>query len=119
VDRIAYRKLFMGGLLVSAIAFSSYAFPSNYLQVIPIQILIAISWSLLQVGAIGLLTTSNAEKATVVGLFSSARSLAQVIGPVLAGVISQYYGFQTLMIFSGGLTFAALAIRWVVERREN
>jgi len=111
VDRIDHEKLFLGGLLLSAIAFTSYMLPSNYIQVIPIQILIAISWSALQVGAISILTNSNSEKATAIGLFSSARSLARVIGPLLAGVITQYYGFGALMMFAGGLTFSGFLVR--------
>ncbi|MCX6695734.1 MAG: MFS transporter [Candidatus Altiarchaeota archaeon] len=115
VDRVEHKKLYNWGMILSAITFMSYVLPSNYLQMIPIQIMIAISWSCLQVGAIGILTTSNVEKATVIGLFSSARSFAKVIGPLMAGVITQYYGFHALMLFAGGLTLAGFALRKLLD----
>jgi len=110
VDRFDFEKLFVWGLLISSLAFYGYVLPTNYLHVIPVQIMVAVAWTTLSVGAMGLLTEKNREKASVIGLFSSTRGLAQIIAPLIGGVISQYWGFHALMGFSGTIALAGLAI---------
>jgi MFS family permease len=113
VDRYDTEKLFTWGLAVSALAFYAYNLPTNYLQVIPVQVLVALAWTTLSVGAMGLLTERNSEKATVIGLFSSMRGFAQIVAPLLGGVIMQYSGFHALMTFSGTITLAGLAFHLI------
>ncbi len=117
VDRIDYARLFRWGLILSAVTFYSYVFPTHYLHAIPIQVTLAAAWSALSIGAMGLLTARNAEKATVIGLFSSARSTARIIGPIAAGVITQLWGFDQLMMFSGTLTLAGLTVHLIKKKR--
>jgi MFS family permease len=116
VDRYDFEKLFTWGLIISALAFYAYNMPTSYLQVIPVQVMIALAWTTLSVGAMGLLTERNNEKATVIGLFSSTRGFAQIIAPLLGGVIMQYWGFPELMAFSGSITLFGLLIHLIWRR---
>ena len=116
VDRFNYSRLFAWGLLLSAVTFYGYSLATSYLHVIPLHLVLAAAWSALSVGAMGSLTRKNPEKATVIGLFSSARSVAAVVGPVIGGVITQYWGFTALMLFSGTLTMAGLGA-YLIKRR--
>jgi MFS family permease len=110
IDRYDNETLFTWGLALSSIAFYAYGLPTYYLHVILMQLIVAAAWSALSVGTMGLLTERNREKATVIGLFSSARSFAQIIGPLLAGVITHIWGFNALMAFSGSITLAGLML---------
>jgi MFS family permease len=116
VDRFDNERLFAWGLAISAIAFYAYVLPTNYIQVIPVQLLIALAWTTLSVGAMGLLTERNHEKATVIGLFSSMRGLAQIIAPLIGGAILQYWGFRELMFFSGTITLVGLLIHLTMRK---
>ncbi|MFH1055929.1 MAG: MFS transporter [Candidatus Altiarchaeota archaeon] len=118
VDRYDINRLFTWGLALSALGFYSYTLPENYLQVIPVQVLIAIAWTTLSVGAMGILTKANDEKATVIGLFSSTRGLAQIIAPLIGGIVMEYYGFNELMMFSGTITLFGLLVHFLIRRRE-
>ncbi len=116
VDRFDFEKLYTIGLASSALSFLAYMFPENHMQVIPIQFMIAFAWTTLSVGAMGLLTERNVEKASVIGLFSSTRGLAQIIAPIAGGVIMQYAGFRELILFSAAITAAGLAAHLAVGR---
>ena len=117
VDKYDPEKLFVWGLAISSLAFYSYIFPRSYLQVIPVQVMIAVAWTTLSVGAMGLLTEMNNEKAQVIGLFSSTRGFAQIIAPLIGGVIVEYWGFTQLMLFSGTITLLGLLIHLSLKRR--
>jgi MFS family permease len=110
VDKYNPLKLYRTGMIISALAFYAYTLPTSYPHVIPIQLMIALAWTTLSVGAMGILTDKNQEKASVIGLFSSTRGMAQIIAPVIGGAIMQYLDFTHLMSFSAAITFLGLAI---------
>jgi len=117
IDRYGSERLFTWGLILSALAFYGYGLPTYYLHVLIMQLMVAAAWSALSVGAMGLLTERNPEKAAVIGLFSSARSFAQIIGPLIAGAVTQLWGFGALMIFAGTITMAGLAAHIILRKR--
>ena len=80
------------------------------------QIVLGFAWSTLSVGAMGQLTQKNHEKATVIGLFSSGRSFARILGPLIAGILVLAGGFPLLMAFAGASTLVGL---WVNMRAKN
>jgi len=116
VDDIRYGRLFRWGLVLSALAFYTYMLPTNYLHLIPVQLLVAVAWSALGTGAMGSLTVNNREKATVVGLFSSSRSLARIMGPFIAGILTSWGGFTALMTFSGSVTLGGFLVHLWLRR---
>jgi MFS family permease len=116
IDGYDHEKLFSWGLAISAAALFAYVLPGNYLEVIPAQFLIAAAWTTLSVGAMGLLTERNHEKATVIGLLNSTRGFAQIVAPLIGGVILQYWGFKELMFFSGTITVIGLLIHLKLTR---
>lgn len=101
-------RLITYGLIASVIVFAVYGLATNYLQLIPVQILLAIAWSCLFVGALNFLLKKNLERGTAVGLLYSTSSLSGGIGPLLGGGISQVWGFPTLMYVSSAFCFAGL-----------
>jgi MFS family permease len=116
VDRFGFEKLFTWGMAISAVALYAYVLPRNYIEVIPAQILIALAWTTLSVGAMGLLTERNHEKATVIGLFSSTRGVAQILAPLVGGVIAEYLGFKAMMAFAGTITTIGLVIHIMLKK---
>jgi MFS family permease len=99
-DRFKGEVLVKGGLLLSTLVFFSYALATSYLQIIPIQILLAVSWSCLYVGSLLDLTNKNIEKATSVGILNSVISLSGIFGPIFAGIISEICGYREVMYFA-------------------
>jgi DHA1 family multidrug resistance protein-like MFS transporter len=108
IQRFNPARIFSIGLLISVLVFAVYGVATHYLQLIPVQILLAIAWSGLFVGALNFLMAKNVERGTAAGMLYATSSLSGGIGPFLGGAISQIWGFPTLMYVSSGLSFAGL-----------
>jgi DHA1 family multidrug resistance protein-like MFS transporter len=101
-------RIFTLGLVSSVLVFAIYGLATHYLQLIPVQIVLAIAWSGLFVGALNYLLAKNVERGTAMGLLYATSSLAGGIGPFLGGAISEVWGFPTLMFASSGISFVGL-----------
>lgn len=110
VERFRESRLFVLGFGLSALVFLLYAFVNNYLQLIPVQMLLASSWSCLYVGALLLLLKNNEERATSTGILFSTISISGAAGPFLGGLVAQLWGYQPLMYFAAGLSLAGLGM---------
>ena len=108
IQRFNPARIFIIGLLSSVLVFAIYGMATHYLQLIPVQILLAIAWSGLFVGALNFLLAKNVERGTAVGMLYSSMSLSGGIGPFLGGAISQVWGFPTLMYVSSGFSLVGL-----------
>ncbi|MEM3402519.1 MAG: MFS transporter [Candidatus Hadarchaeales archaeon] len=106
-EKIGEKQFIRIGLLVSSVVFSFYFLATSFLQLLPVQLLLAAGYSMLYLGCVLLLLKSS-TKGTSTGLLGSADALARVIGPALAGIISQLIGMRALMLFSAIVCLAAL-----------
>jgi len=117
VERLRESRLFILGFVFSALVFLAYSRAANFVQIIPVQALLALAWSCLYVGALVLLLKHNEEKATSTGILFSTTSIAGAVGPFLGGLVSQFWGYQPLMYLSSGLCvsglmIASMRLRW-------
>jgi MFS family permease len=104
LDRFKDKILIYTGLTLSFLTFLSFTFTQHFMQLFPLQVLLACSWSLTYVGSLLYLMRRNDEKATVSGLLSSMVSLAMVGGSLLGGVVSQMFDYRATMYVAAGLT---------------
>ncbi|MGQ9460392.1 MAG: MFS transporter [Candidatus Bathyarchaeaceae archaeon] len=117
VDRFRYRTLINVGLILSFVTFFTFTLAQNFYQLIPIQILLACSWSCLYVGSLLHLMKHNIERATCTGMLSSVINLAIVFGALMGGAISQLFGFKATMYAAVLLTAVGFCLfRVGVER---
>ncbi len=117
VERFSAYRIFILGILFSALVFLGYSLATNFVQIIPVQILLALAWSCLYVGALVLLLKNNEERATSTGILFSSMSIAGAIGPFLGGMVSEYFGYHILLycasaICAVGLGIAAMRARF-------
>ena len=108
IKRFNPARIFVIGLFSSVLVFAVYGMATHYLQLIPVQIVLALAWSGLFVGALNYLLAKNVERGTAVGMLYSSMSLSGGIGPFLGGAISQVWGFPTLMYVSSGFSLVGL-----------
>ncbi len=103
------KSLILMGILASSITFYGYSLINYYLWIIPLQILLGISWAFLYVGSARYLVENNKERATAMGLLNSTIGTAAVIGPLLGGIILQLTGsYKSLMYTALILTILSL-----------
>jgi len=97
LDRFENKTLVTSGLTLSAITFIAYTFTQNFYQLIPVQVLLACSWSCMYIGSLLYLMKHNVEKATCAGMLDSVINLSAVFGALIGGVVAQFFGFKATM----------------------
>ncbi len=105
LERAQERAMVIWGFALSALVFAAFGLARNWQQVIPIQVLLALSWSCLYLGSLKELMRLNPEKSTAAGMFQSAASLAAVAGALLEGVTGAF-GYRTIMFTAAVLAVA-------------
>lgn len=108
IERYKSLDMFRQGLLYTVITFILYSILPNFWLVLPLQVIIAYSFSAFEVGANQALLDQNAEKASIIGILTALINLAAVIGPLLSGVFLHFWGFPGVMAFSIAVSFLAL-----------
>lgn len=103
-DKFRSRLLISAGLVTSVLVFTGFAFAKDFYQIIPVQFLLAFSWSCLYVGSIVFLTGKNVEKATSVGLLNSIIYLSAISGPFIGGIVAELYGMVAVMYVGAGFS---------------
>jgi len=105
-----YRNLYLIniGLLCSVLTFTGYALFPHLPVIIFLQLLLAFSYSTLQVGSIQELLGKNMEQSAAMSILNSISNFNAVIGPFLAGALVEYGGFGGLMWLAAGVTFIGL-----------
>nr|MDO8082904.1 MFS transporter [Candidatus Freyarchaeota archaeon] len=109
LDRFRSTSLVIWGLSFSALTFALYFFAQNFWQTIPMQLVLALSWSLLYIGSLKFVAESGIERGTSVGLLNLTLSLSTVVGPLIGGVISQIWGYRYTMLFALAMVLVGLA----------
>lgn len=109
LEKIRPNRLIGAGLIMSMVTFVAFALARDYRQLIPIQVLLALSWSSLYLGSIKQLMDRNEERSTAAGLFQSVFSLAAVSGGLLTGITGQF-GYPVVMLTAAGLTLAGIVV---------
>jgi MFS family permease len=119
IERFNVAKAFRVGLFISIAVFAIYGIATYYLQLIPVQIFLAIAWSCMYVGALSFLLKKNVERGTAVGVLFSTTRLSSAIGPLLGGGVSQIWGFRPLMFVASALSFTGLIFSRGVEGKKQ
>ncbi|UCE28857.1 MAG: MFS transporter [Candidatus Bathyarchaeota archaeon] len=118
-QRIGYTSSVAGGLLLAGATFFSFALVADFWQIMPAQVLLGVSWSLLYVGGLRYLMDRNVEKATVSGLFDSALSLSSIIGPLIGAIIVSFGSYRITMYLASALAFIGFLLFRFLKRNSH
>ncbi len=102
LERSREEVLIKSGLFLSILVFIAFGLANDYRQVIPVQIVLALSWSCLYLGSLKRLLRTNPERSTAAGMLQSVLSLAAVLGALLEGITGAF-GYRTIMFTAAGL----------------
>ncbi|MEM0364140.1 MAG: MFS transporter [Candidatus Nitrosocaldus sp.] len=100
------------GVLLSSVVFLLYYSSSTYMHIIPAQILLGISWSMLYLGSLYILLnrSNDGEKASSTALLESSMSISIIIGSLVGGIVAEFAGLRSVMLLSSLLCFASFVI---------
>ena len=110
VERFNPGRMVQVGLVLSVVVFTIYGVANHYLEIIPVQLLLAISYSALFIGVLNYLLRRHRERGTVAGLMNSCMSLAGSVGPFLGGAVSQAWGYGAVMYAASGITLLGFLV---------
>ena len=105
LDRASEKLLITVGFVLSVLVFAAFGVVTNFKQVAPIQVFLALSWSCLYLGSLKELMRLNPERSTAAGMFQSVLNLAAVGGALLEGVTGAF-GYRAVMFGAAGLALA-------------
>jgi MFS family permease len=118
LERGSEKLLIALGFVLSVLVFVAFGFATDFRQVIPIQVFLALSWSCLYLGSLKELMRVNPERSTAAGMFQSVSSLAAVGGALLEGVTGAF-GHRTVMFVGAGLAAAGGILHVAVRPRQG
>lgn len=120
VEGKSYRILILLGVICSTITFFYYFIVSSYIFIIPIQVLLGFSWSVLYVGMIRFLVDRNEEKATALGFLESTIGVSAVAGSVLGGIALQFtQNYKSLPLIASILSSSSLFLYIFLDRKDR
>lgn len=96
-DRFDCEKLIIIGLITTAITFGWFFMVTDFIQIMPAQILLGLSWACLYVGALKYVTERNVERSTASGLLISMMAISGVIGPIMAAFFSTLWASNPII----------------------
>jgi len=108
VERFKNLYLVNIGLLCSILTFIGYALFPQIWVILGLQLLLAYSFSTLQVGTQQELLSKNMERATAISLLNAITNITAVIGPFLAGGVAELWGYAGVMWLGAAITFIGL-----------
>ncbi|MEO0005389.1 MAG: MFS transporter [candidate division WOR-3 bacterium] len=118
LERVRDGLLIRAGLFLSILVFIAFGLATRFEQVIPIQIVLALSWSCLYLGTLKQLLRLNPEKSTATGILQSVLSLAAVLGALLEGITGAF-GFRTIMFAAAGMAVLGALIYSISPERKT
>lgn len=116
IDEFKSITLVKIGLGLSAVTFLLFSQTHNFMEIIPLQVVLAVSWGTLYVGGLKYVTERSPEKATSMGWFQGVISIAGIIGPVLGGTLDVLISYRGTMLVAMLLSIAGFAI-FILSRK--
>jgi len=93
------------GLFLSFVTFILFFKAKSHFEIIPYQIVLALSWALLYLGSLYYLLERNIERSTVSGALNGVTGLCGTVGPFFGGTLGDI-SLRLPMIFGAGLSLA-------------
>ena len=117
MDKGRSKSLVLIGLIVSAVAFLSFTLVTDFYVFLFTQVLLGVSWAFLYAGSVRYITERNPELGTASGMLNSVISLSQIVGPLIATILSMFFpeNYYFLMFFAVFTTIIAAILFFMSE----
>ena len=103
------------GIGLTVFVFAGMAVMNAWWMAIPCMALVGVTWAFLYIGG-SIHLMENNPKSTSTGVFNSTISIANVIGPVIAGAIAFWSGHVMVMYFAIGICTVAFLVSLKIRK---
>jgi MFS family permease len=117
-DRYNRRLMLISGGITASIGYLYMVQTSNIIEIYIARIIVSIGGAL-SLPAVTAIIAEEGKKlgsGSTVGVFNTAMSIGQIIGPVLSGVLLDIYGIGAVFYFSGIISFTSVLVFWILSK---
>jgi len=118
-DRVNKSKLLMGGGLVGAVGYFYMVQTGTIAEIFVARMIVSIGGALSLPAVTAIMAEEGRElgSGSTVGVFNTAMSIGQIVGPVFSGYLLDVYGMGSVFYFSGVISVLSVIAFWVISRR--
>lgn len=117
-DRYNRKILLITGGLIASAGYIYMVQTSNLTQIFLARIIVSIGGALSLPAVTAIIAEEGREygSGSTVGVFNTAMSIGQIIGPVFSGLLLDLYGMGSVFYFSGIISFTSVLAFWLLSR---
>lgn len=119
-DRLGHKNLFMCGLPVFAVASLCAAFSTSADMLIASRVFLAVGAAMMMPATLAIVRhvfTDERERALAIGIWSAVASGAAALGPVIGGVLLEYYWWGSVFLINVPVVLAVFPFALVLIPR--
>ena len=119
-DMVGRKVVYMGGFAVFVVGAGLAAASPNLIAVIAFRIVQGVGAAMIQANGMAILTTTfpASERGRVIGMFMTMVGLGAIMGPVVAGLVVDVFGWRAVFAASAPLGILSLAAAMAVLNRD-
>lgn len=114
-DRVGYRRMFVAGLAVFGVASLCAAFAPTAGALIAARALLGVGAAMMMPATLAIIRlsfTDERERAVAIGVWASVASGGAALGPVVGGVLLEYFWWGSVFLINVPVVLLALALTW-------
>jgi MFS family permease len=117
-DRFSKRVLLIGGGLVAALGYIFMVYTGTIAEIFVARMTVSIGGALSLPAVTAIIAEESRElgSGSTVGVFNTAMSIGQIVGPVFSGYLLDIYGMGAVFYFSGFISFISVLAFWILSR---
>lgn len=117
-DRYNKRILLIAGGLVGAVGYLYMVQTGTIVEIFAARMIVSIGGALSLPAVTAIIAQEGRElgSGSTVGVFNTAMSIGQIIGPVFSGYLLDTYGMGSVFYFSGFISALSVLLFWVISR---
>jgi MFS family permease len=119
-DRYDRRLLLIIGGFVASFGYFYMVFTWTIVELFAARLLVSVGGALSLPAVTAIVAEEGRElgAGSTVGVFSTAMSIGQIIGPIFSGYLLDVYGMESVFIFTGVVGILSVSIFWLISRTD-
>jgi len=120
-DRVNRKSLLIGGGLISAVGYFYLVQTGTIAEIFVARMVVSMGSALAMPAVTAIIAREGRElgSGSTVGVFNTAMSIGQIIGPVFSGFLLDAYGMGSVFYFSGFISVLSVVSLWALSRNES
>ena len=117
-DRVNRKILLMAGGLIASVGYFYMVQTGTITEIFVARIIVSMGGALSLPAVTAIIAEEGRElgSGSTVGVFNTAMSIGQIIGPVFSGFLLDTYGMGSVFYFSGFISVISVIAFWVISR---